>query len=133
MATQWTLSQFLREYGTIVARKMGFIALGWVVIYFISHPFRDGIAMLGSPLIGAIAGLVAGWYMAEKSVEESSLNGIVLWVIIVVAAVAPMWIVEGIMHVLIPKWEMGFGGFMLLTAATLMALGSGVWHASTQE
>ena len=136
MATrQWTLSQMLRQYGVIVARKMGFIAIAWVVVYFLSQKTRvDGsMAMLFAPLLGAPVGLIAGWYMAERSVEDSSMSGIVLWIILVFGAVAPMWIVEGIMHVIKPTWPMNFGGFMLLTASTLMALAAAVWHASSQE
>ena len=61
----------LSNYGKIVARKMGFVALGWIPVYFISQPFRGdtsregiNILMLFAPLIGAFAGVVAGWYLA---------------------------------------------------------------------
>jgi hypothetical protein len=127
------------RYLMILARKMGFVALGWIVVYFISQPIRkvpeDGgvnILTLFGLLVGAVAGLIAGWTLANNAVEESSLCGITLWVILVVGAVAPMWIVEGLFHLITP-WPMNFGGFMLLMAANLMALASAVWYASTQE
>jgi hypothetical protein len=131
--------QLPTRYLAILARKMGFVALGWIIVYFISQPMRwvpeDGgvnILTLFGLLVGAVAGLIAGWYLATDSVEDSSLSGIVLWVILVIASVLPMWIVEGLLH-LITRWSMNFGGFMVLTAATLMALASAVWYASSQE
>ncbi len=127
------------RYLAILARKMGFIALGWILVYFISQPMRkvpeDGgvnILTLFGLLVGAVAGLIAGWYIANDAVEDSSLCGIVLWVTLVVAAVIPMWIMEGLLG-LITGWSMNFGGFMLLTAANLMALAAAVWYASAQE
>ncbi|HEY4330840.1 MAG TPA: hypothetical protein VGN88_13950 [Phycisphaerae bacterium] len=126
--------EFLKQYAAIVGRKMGYIAIAWVVIYFVSQPFRrpEGILMLFAPMIGAMAGLVAGWYMATDAAEDSSLSGMTLWVILVVASVIPMWVVEGVMR-LILRWPMEFGGFMLMTAACLLAMASAVWLASTQE
>lgn len=131
----WNPAEPLKRFGLILLRKMGYIALAWVVVYFISQPFRDEKSLflsLFAPIPGAVAGLVAGWYVATDSVEESSLQGLVLWVLLVIAAVLPMWVVEGIMH-LITRWPMNFGGFMLLTASSLMALAAAVWHASSQE
>jgi hypothetical protein len=137
---QWTPVDALKSYAPILLKKMAFVAIGWVVIYFISQPFRrepeDGsginILMLFSPLIGAVGGLVAGWYLATDAVEDSNLHGLMLWVLLVVGAVAPMWAVEGLMRTLMHK-PMTFGGFMLLTAANLLALAAAVWHASSQE
>ncbi len=136
--TQWTPITGLKQYGLVVLRKMGFIALGWVLVYFISQPFRHegglvNILMLFSPLVGSAAGLVAGWYIATDSVEDSGFNGLFLWVILVAAAIIPMWVVEGIMHLIFKSWVFGFGGWMLLSAAMLLALASAVWHASSQE
>lgn len=131
-----TPMDMLSAYAKVLGRKAGFVALGWLLVYFISQPFRHegdlNILMLFAPMLGALAGLVAGWYLATNAVEDSNMNGLVLWVILVVASVAPMWIVEGIMKLLL-GWPMNFGGFMLITAATLLALASAVWHASSQE
>src|ERR1035438_5053726 len=117
---------------------MGFVALGWLGVYFLSQPFRAqgnsiNFLMLFAPMVGALAGLVAGWYMADHAVEDSGLNGLPLWVILVLAAVLPIWLTEGIMRLLLPSWKFDFGAWMLVTAATLMALAASVWHASTQE
>ena len=60
------------------------------------------------------------------------MSGMVLWVILVLAAVFPMWGVEGIMY-LIRHRSMEFGGFMEMTAANVMALASAVYHAATQD
>jgi hypothetical protein len=128
-----------QRYALILARKIGFVAIGWLIVYFISQPMRkvpeDGgvnVLTLFGLLLGAIAGLIAGWYMATDSVEDSSLSGMVLWTILVLASVFPMWAVEGIMRTF-THWPVEFGGFMTLTAATLMALAASVWHASAQE
>ena len=99
--TEWTPMMGLKQYGLVVARKMGFIALGWVLVYFVSKPFRHenelvSILMLFSPMVGAVAGLVAGWYMSTDSVEDAGFSGLPLWTILVVASIAPMWIVEGL-------------------------------------
>lgn len=135
---EWSGLALLKQYALVVARKMAFIAIGWVVVYFVSHPFRAepqsglNVLILFAPMIGALAGLVAGWYMATDAVEDSNLQGPPLWIIIVPASVAPMWIMEGVLR-LFTRWPMTFGGFMLLTAATLLALAAAVWHASSQE
>jgi hypothetical protein len=138
--TQWTPIMGLKEYGRVVGRKMLYIALAWIVVYWISQPFRTtpsdaaiNALMLFSPLIGALGGLVAGWYMATDAVEDSGLTGLGLWVILVAAACIPMWAVEGLMHLVFWWRPFGFGGWMLMSAAMLMALASAVWHASSQE
>jgi hypothetical protein len=131
----WNAVEPLKRFALILVRKMGYIALGWLAVYFISQPFRDEKSLflsLFAPIPGAIAGLVAGWYVATDSVEESSMQGLILWVLLVITSVFPMWAVEGAMH-LITRWPMNFGGFMLLTASSLMALAAAVWHASSQE
>jgi hypothetical protein len=55
-----------------------------------------------------------------------------LWSILVAASIAPMWIVEGIMHLIFRGWTFGFGGWMELSAAMLLAMASAVWNASSQ-
>lgn len=128
---------FLKGFGLILLRKAAFVALAWIAVFFISHPFRRdngglNVLWLFSPLIGAFSGMVAGWYLATDSVEESSLSGIVLWILLVIAAVTPMWIVDFALSFLL-RWPMNFSGFMLLAAASLLALAAAVWHASSQE
>jgi hypothetical protein len=135
---QWTLGDVFRTYGPIYVRKMGLIAAGWVIVYFVSQPFRAqgstlNMLMLFSPLIGAVAGMVAGWYMATNAVEDSGLHGLLLWVFLVFGSILPMWIIEGFMHLLLPHWAFDFGGWMLMSAAMLMAMASAVWLASSQE
>jgi len=137
--TQWSQSELFKQYGKIVARKAGFVAIGWLLVYFLTQPMRqvpeDGgvnILTLFGPVIGGIGGLVAGWYLATNAVEDSSMHGMTLWVILVAAAAVPMWAVEGLMHA-ITRWPMNFGGFMVVMAGTLMALAAAVWHASSQE
>ena len=137
-STQWTPRDLLRTYGKIFARKMGFIALGWIPIFFISQPFRAersdiNILMLFAPVIGAAAGLVAGWYMATDSVEDSGLHGPALWAVLIIGAALPIWLTEGILHLFFRSWPLGFGGWMLLTAATLLAMSAAIWLASAQE
>jgi hypothetical protein len=134
---EWTQMDFLKQYGLIVAKKAGLIALCWIPVFFISWPFRNddnelNILVLFAPMLGAIAGFIAGWYMATDAVEDSSLNGIILWVILVIAAVTPMWVSDLILGAITHR-SMHFGGFMLMTAATLLALATAVWHASSQE
>jgi len=134
--SSFSVSDLLRQYGPVLARKMGYIAVAWIAVYFISQPCRkeDGlnVLMLFAPLIGAIAGVVAGWYIATNAVEDSSLHGIVLWVILVLACVLPMWICDALLR-LITGWQLHFGGFMVLTTASLLGLASSVWIAATQE
>ena len=133
---QWTPIQGIKSYSLVLARKMGLTAVGWLFVYFISQKFRyEGdlnVLMLFAPMIGAIAGLVAGWYMATDSVEDSGFSGITLWIVLFLATCIPIWLTEAIMHLLLPKWPFGFGGWMLLSAATLIAMATVVWHSSSQ-
>jgi len=130
-----------KNYGRILLRKMSFVGLGWLIVYFITQPMRVdpgqtggvNVLTLFAPMVGAIAGMVAGWYLATDAVEDSSLHGIVLWIILVLGACLPMWLVEGLMHLIIPKWQMNFGGFMAVAAGNILALAAAVWHASSQE
>jgi hypothetical protein len=137
--SQWSPLELFKRFGKILGRKMAFVAVGWLIVYFITQPMRqvptDGgvnILTLFGPVIGGLAGLIAGWHMATDAVEDSSMHGITLWVVLVAAAVIPMWVVEGIMR-LFTHWPMNFGGFMVLLAANLLALASAVWLASSQE
>jgi hypothetical protein len=136
---QWSPAQWLSQYALILARKIAIVAVGWLVVYFISQPMRTvppngdiNILSLFGMVVGCFAGLLAGWYLANDAVEDSSLHGIVLWTLLVLGAVVPMWLIEALMH-LITRWPLNFAGFLILTAATLMALASAVWYASTQE
>ncbi len=127
---------YLKNFALLLLKKMAFIAIAWIAVFFISHPFRRetelNILELFSPLIGAFSGLVAGWYVATDSVEESSLSGLTLWTPLVIAAVLPMWAMDyALCHFM--HWPMNFSGFMLLAAASLLALAAAVWHASSQE
>jgi len=140
MATvRWNDLDQLKRYGLILAKKVGLIAVGWAVLYFISRPMRVeptnggvNVLMLFGLLVGCIGGLVAGWYVATDAVEDSSLQGMTLWIILVSAAVVPMWGMEWVLR-LMTKWPLGFGGYMMLVGGTLMALASAVWLASSQE
>lgn len=65
--SQWSPFELFKLYGKILGRKMAYVALGWVVIYFLTQPMRvvptDGgvnILTLFGPAIGGLAGLVAG-------------------------------------------------------------------------
>lgn len=126
----------LKQYGLILGRKVGLIALGWVVVYFISQPCRRegeiNILIFVGLVIGAVAGLVAGWYIAQDAVEDSNLTGLSLYTVLVIASVAPMWLMDGLLGKIM-GWPATFGGFMLLTAATLMALATAVWVGSAQD
>jgi hypothetical protein len=131
--------QLLEKYAFILARKMGFVALGWVVVYFVSQPMRwvptnggVNVLTLFGLLVGGFGGLVAGWYLATDAVQDSGMSGLALWVILVGGAVIPMLVVEGVLH-WITAWPLNFGGYMMLMAAGLMAMASAVWHATAQE
>ena len=131
----WSVADTIKQYALIFLRKTAFVALAWLVIYFLTQPMRSDhmsvLPLFGLPL-GAFAGFVAGWYLATNSVEDSNLQGMPLWCTLVTGAVLPMWLVEGLLK-LLTHWPMNFGGYMMLTAATVMALASAVWVASAQE
>jgi len=132
--TRGSAADLLKEFGLKVLRKMGIVAAGWIAVYFISQPFRvkEAMLMLFAPMIGALAGVVAGWYLAVDSGEDSNLSGPMLWSVVVLGAILPIWVMEGIFY-LILRWPVNFGGFMLLAAATILAMGAGVWQASSEE
>lgn len=132
-AAQWTPLEGLRQYGLILLKKMGFIALGWTILYFCSHPFRvSGVLMLFAPLIGALAGLVIGWQLADGAVEDSGFTGLPLWAILILAGCSTIWIVEGILY-LFTRWNIEFGGWMLIMAAMVLTLASTVWRSSVDQ
>jgi hypothetical protein len=133
---RWNTSDSLKQFALILLRKMAFVALAWLVIYFLSQPMRreqglNVLPLFGMPL-GALAGLVAGWYLATNAVEDSDLQGLPLWCLLVTGSVLPVWLVEGVLK-LFTHWPVNFGGWMMLTAATVMALASAVWIANAQE
>lgn len=139
MPSTWSPADLLKQYSRILLRKMGLLAVGWIVVYFVSQPMRyvptDGgvnISTLFGLLLGGFAGLVMGWYMATDAVEDSNLHGIGLWILLVAASVAPILIVESIFY-LILRWPVNFGGYMVGVSAALMALSAAVWHATSQE
>lgn len=132
----WNSADQLKRFALILARKASFVALAWLVIYFLSQPMRadrtlNVLPLFGLPL-GTLTGMVAGWYLATNSVEDSGLQGMTLWVILVAASVLPLWLIEAVMKYL-THWPMNFSGYMMLTTATVMALASAVWIASAQE
>jgi hypothetical protein len=135
---QWTPIQGLKEYGAVLGRKMGFAALGWLVLYFASQPLRQESGMINvltlfAPMVGAIGGLVVGWYMAINAVEDSGFSGLPLWTLLVAASWVSMCVVEWIMHLILPRWNFGFGGWMVLMSGMLLSLATAVWYASSQE
>ena len=140
MATaRWSPAQALKEYGAILSRKWASSPpAGWSSTSspnpVAGSPADGGINILPlfGLLLGGFAGLYAGWYLATDAVEDSSLSGLALWILLVLASTLPMWIVEGLMH-LITHWSMNFGGYMVIASANLMALASAVWLASSQE
>ena len=135
-ATEWTPLEGLRQYGLILLKKMGFIAIGWVIVYFISHPFRISgefnVLMLFSPLIGAFAGVGIGWYLAENAVEDSPLLGMGLWVTLTAAGWAAIWVVEGVLHRIMHR-PIEFGGWMLISTAMILSMAAAVWRSSADQ
>jgi uncharacterized membrane protein YfcA len=122
----------LRDFAVYLLKKMGYMALFWVVIYFYwrrgAVDFKMGIIMM----LGGLAGLVIGWFMAEDAVERSSFTGMTLWVTLVIASWIPIWLVEVVLK-LITGWPLTFGRWMCITAALLLALASAVWRASADD
>ena len=134
MTNKWTPWVGLAEYSRVLLRKMGYIAIMWVAVYFISQPFRvDGSPlMLFAPLLGALAGLTAGWYLAEDAVQDSSMTGVFLWTLLVVTSWIPIGVVEGIM-LLVTRWKVGFGGWMVIASAMLLSFAAAVWRSSADD
>jgi hypothetical protein len=140
MAQQISPIETLKRYAPVLFRKLGFIALGWVVLYFLSHPFRVSdsraginVLVLFAPMLGALGGLVAGWYLVDKAGEDSEVNGMALWVPLILMTWLTIGVVEGVMRLLFRSWEFGFGGFMEVMAAMLLSGATIVWYGSSQE
>ena len=135
---EWTPFQGLKEYSRVLGRKVGFSAIGWLVMYFITQKLRStdsasiNIAPLFALLPGAIGGLVIGWYLATDAVEDSGMTGFSLFTVLVIASWVPICAVELLMW-LILRWPMGFGGWMMMMSALIIALAATIWHASSQE
>ena len=87
------------------------------------------IWMLLAIAIDSVPSVVQELPLAEWEV----VSVLPLRVILVIASVMPMWVVEGIMRLIFPTWNFGFGGWMELMAATIMAMATAVWHESSQE
>lgn len=122
----------LRDFALSLLKKMGYMALMWVVVFFVSQWLAEGIGTLFAMMLGAIAGLIIGWFMAEDAVERAGFTGMPLWVGLIVASWAPIWVTEGLLK-WITGWDMTFGRWMLITAAMLMSLAASVWRASADD
>lgn len=128
----WTPQGQLRDFGLVLLKKMGYLAIAWAVLYFVSQFFNlNVILMLFAPMFGALVGLVFGWYVAENAVEQSGLTGLLLYVLLVVAATLPVVVVELVMMFFWP--EIGFARWMCLTAIVVLAVAAAVWRASADE
>jgi len=122
----------LRDFGIHLLKKMGYMCLMWVVVYFVSQPLAEGIGTLFAMTVGSIAGLVIGWFLAEDAVERSSFTGIPLWTILVLASWFPIWLTETILK-FFTHWDMTFGRWMLITAALLLSMAASIWRASADD
>jgi hypothetical protein len=124
----------LKNLGKVLAKKIGFSALAWLVLYFIGHPMRspEGILPLFSPVPGCLLGGAIGWWMAEDAVETAGFTGMALWSILVAAALLAILPVEFILK-LITGWKLEMGGFMMIACAVTMALAASVWRASADN
>jgi hypothetical protein len=135
-ASEWTPLQGLRDFGLVIARKDGFVAAAWVVVYFLTQWVNAGTTMLFAPLIGAIAGVAIGWYLAEDAAEDAGFTGLSLWIILTIGCWAPMWIVEWILGAIMKHaagWQMDFGRFMMLMTAMILGFASAIWRSSADE
>ncbi len=131
---EWSPLQQLRTFLLILLRKMGLVAAAWVVVYFLSLPFRvDGsMLMLFAPMIGGLAGVAIGWHFAEGACEDAGFTGVFLWMLLIGCAWSSIWISEGVLYLAFHR-GMNFGGWMLLTSAMLMAFASAIWRSSADE
>jgi len=133
--SNWNPLEGLKGFALVLAKKIGWSALVWTVLYFASQPCRA----VESPLtafclvIGSLAGAAIGWWMAEDAVENAGFSGMTLWVILVLASAAAVWSVEGVFLLIFGKKWMEFGGFMMAMSATVAALGTSVWRASADD
>ena len=138
MTTQNVLSMF-NDVGRLLrflGKKMLWIILGWIIVYFLSQLFSKGSWMLVEPVIGAVAGAVAGWEIADNAVSEAGFTGIVLWVLLVLSCWVPIWATQGVMQWIMTAalgWKMTFGQWMLLTMATIFSLIASIWRALADD
>ncbi len=119
-----------------LGKKILWIVLAWVAIYFISQLFAKGSWMLMEPAIGAIAGAAVGWEIADNAVSEAGFTGIILWVLLVLSCWVPIWATQGLMQWIMAAtlaWKMSFGQWMLLTMATIFSLISSIWRALADD
>lgn len=128
----YSAMETLRSFSRRLLLKMAGIALAWVGIYFLTQLMRGELLTLFNPLVGALAGLVFGWKLAENSVETSGLTGMTLWVVLTMAGAVPVFVVEGVLN-LITGYEVGFGRWMCITAALIMTMAAAVWRASIDD
>lgn len=122
----------LKDYAIYLLKKIGCLALMWVAVFFISQWLAEGIGALFGMSLGAVAGLIIGWVLAEDAVERSSMTGLPLWTTLVICSWLTIGITEMVMK-FFTGWEMTFGRWMLITAAMLLAMASTVWRASADD
>lgn len=129
------LEELLR-FSIFLGKKDLWIAGAWVIIFFISQLTASGVPMLFDPFIGAVAGGIIGWYIADDAVAEAGFTGIVLTILLVLACWIPVWwtdwLLTHIMHALV-GWPMTFGRWMLLTFTTIFSLIASVWRSIADE
>jgi hypothetical protein len=119
-----------------LAKKIAWLILAWIVIFFISQLFAKGPWILMEPAIGAIAGATAGWAIADDAASEAGFTGIILWVLLVLACWLPIWGTQGAMAWIMGAtagWKMTFGQWMLLTMATIFSLIASIWRALADD
>ena len=119
-----------------LGKKILWIVLAWIVIYFLSQLFSKGSWILVEPVIGAVAGAAVGWEIADNAVSEAGFTGIILWVLLVLSCWIPMWATQSLMQWIMADalgWKMTFGQWMLLTMATIFSLIASVWRALADD
>ena len=119
-----------------LGKKILWIILAWIVIYFLSQLFSKGSWMLAEPVIGAVAGAAVGWEIADNAVSEAGFTGIILWVLLVLSCWIPIWATQSLMQWIMADalgWKMSFGQWMLLTMATIFSLIASIWRALADD
>jgi len=142
--TDMIIDEQYKRYAKRLGKQMAIIAGAWAILYFPSQSFNEGLFWpLFSLLVGGLVGLVAGWWVAENAVEEAGFSGLSLWIILVAACVGAFWGTEIILGTVVPwvsswfghpgPWPIGFGRWMMLSSATILAMVSAVWRASADD